>query len=250
MSRARFVARISASAGGWGRPEDTMVNGQAAHATDGSGGLGLRMAIGVAAAALMLHCALGWAGPKEDYEQAARANVAGDVVGAMKLARPPAEAGYAPAQALLGYLLESAGMFEESAKYFRMAADQGDTEGAYGLGMAHTLGQGVKQDPAEARRLFELAAAKGHKLSLEVLADAALRGGLGVAPNTRPDAQAIEWIRKAADGNHLASLDFMAKAYRDGSAGKVDLALAQEYEARADKLRFPQGKPRQRRANR
>jgi len=211
-------------------------------------GFALRMAVSLAAGALMFMCAVGWAAtPDEAFAEAQRVYRAGDVVGAMRVVRAPAEAGHARAQALLGHLLESAGLFDEANGWYRKAAEQGDADGEFGLATALASGQGAPRDAAMARALYERAAARGHRQATEVLADAAIRGALGIAPGTRPDGGALEWIRKAAEADHLASLDFLARAWRDGTLGSVDALLAQEYAARAEKLRYPNGRPRTRR---
>ena len=45
---------------------------------------------------------------------------------------------------------------------FRQAAEQGDAEGQFLLGLAHTGGEGVPEDDAEAVRWFLMAAEQGH----------------------------------------------------------------------------------------
>lgn len=206
-----------------------------------------RIAVGLTAAVLMLSCAVGRAEPQEEFEKASIAYRNGDVSGAMEMIRAPADAGHAPSQALLGMILESAGMFEESVAYFRKSAAQGDVEGEFGLASALASGRGVERDLPEARRLYELAAGRDHRQSIELMAELVMRGGLGLEPKPRPDARSLEWVRKAAEHNYLPSLDYLARGYRDGSVGAVDVKLAQEFEARAEKLRYPNGRPRVRR---
>jgi TPR repeat protein len=52
--------------------------------------------------------------------------------------------------------------FKEAAKWFRQAADQGDSWAQYNLGVMYLHGQGVKQDPEESIKLFRKAAEQGH----------------------------------------------------------------------------------------
>lgn len=206
-----------------------------------------RAAQGCAAAAVALACALAAAAPQDDYDKAAAAYREGDVTGAMRIVRDPAEAGHAPSQSLYALLLESAGIFEDSVAYFRKAAEQGDVEGQFGLATALAAGKGVARDPVEARRLFEEAAKRGHKQSVEVMAEVVMKGGLGLEKVARPEGAQLEWVRKAAESNYLPALDYLAAGYRDGSVGAVDAKLAQDFEARAEKLRYPNGRPRTRR---
>ena len=50
----------------------------------------------------------------------------------------------------------------EALAWLRRAAAQGNADALYCLALLHESGDGVRQDPVEARRLFTLAAALGH----------------------------------------------------------------------------------------
>ena len=54
----------------------------------------------------------------------------------------------------------------EAIAWFRRAAAQGNADALYVLACLHEVGDGVRQDPVEARRLFTLAAAHGHVQAL------------------------------------------------------------------------------------
>lgn len=58
---------------------------------------------------------------------------------------------------------------EARASAFKLAADQGDPEGQYGLGYCYEHGIGVAQDLAEAVKLYESAAAQDHPDALHAL---------------------------------------------------------------------------------
>jgi TPR repeat protein len=50
----------------------------------------------------------------------------------------------------------------EAARWFRLAADQGDALAQYNLGTMYYTGRGVPEDDAEAVRWYRLAADQGH----------------------------------------------------------------------------------------
>lgn len=53
--------------------------------------------------------------------------------------------------------------YAESAKWFRLAADQGIASAQYNLGWSYSHGKGVVQDYAEAVKWYRLAAKQGHE---------------------------------------------------------------------------------------
>jgi uncharacterized protein len=50
--------------------------------------------------------------------------------------------------------------FAEAAKWYALAAEQGDAQAQYNLGIAYARGEGVTQDEVEAHMWFNLAAAR------------------------------------------------------------------------------------------
>jgi TPR repeat protein len=122
------------------------------------------------------------ADPKEQTTRAEAAFRAGDLVTAMALLKQAADAGYAPAQARLGDMLDAAEQDAEAVALYRKAADQGDPAGAYGLGRMFAQGEGgVPRDAAQALSLYRKAAEKNHWPAIEALARAYRTGGLGLA---------------------------------------------------------------------
>jgi uncharacterized protein len=70
------------------------------------------------------------------------------------------------------------------------------------------------------------------------VAMAYMNGGLAVSESERNSAAALQWIEKAAALDSLPAIDRLAVAYRKGDyALPVDVKKAEEYEARARKLR-------------
>jgi TPR repeat protein len=175
------------------------------------------------------------AAPQDDFSAGRKAYLAGDVVGAMPILKRAADAGHAGAQSLYGYILDKAQYNEEAAQYFRRAADQDDPDGQYGLGTLYASGEGVSRDPAAARQWFERAGNQGHALAVVALSQAFLTGTLGF--NTDPaDSQGLAWVRKGAELGSMPALDYLAKGYRSGAFGAVDVAQAQRIEARMREL--------------
>jgi TPR repeat protein len=53
----------------------------------------------------------------------------------------------------------------EALKWWRAAAEHGDTPAQYNLGVAYDYGQGLPKNQGEAAKLYRLAADKGHVLA-------------------------------------------------------------------------------------
>jgi TPR repeat protein len=137
---------------------------------------------------LLQAATLALAAPADDHQRGLQAYHRGDVVGALGILRPAARAGHAPAQALLAFLLERADETAEAARWYRLAAEQDDPEGHAGLAALLASGRGVAKDEKAAVLHFSKAAARGHKASAALLAQAYRSGGLGLAPD--PEAAA------------------------------------------------------------
>ena len=90
---------------------------------------------------------------------------------------------------------------KEAVKWSRKAAEQGDAEAQFNLGIMYHNGQGVPQDHAEAARWYRKAAEQGD-------ADAQFNLGLmyhngqGVPQD---HAEAARWSRKAAEQGHAGA---------------------------------------------
>lgn len=169
-----------------------------------------------------------WAAPEDDFRAGSQAFRTGDVVQAMALLKKSADAGHAPSQSLLAYILDKAEFNDEAVAYYRKAAEQGDAEGEFGLGAMYTAGEGVKRDPAEARKWIARAAEKGHAAAINALAEAYITGGLGIDEKQRSSAEALIWVRRAADSGYVPAMEQLAVAYRSGAYGvAVDVKQAE-----------------------
>jgi len=103
-----------------------------------------------------------WADAQSDFDKGYAADEAGDFTEAAKWYRKAAEQGDSKAQANLGRMYEEGrGVrtnFVKAEKYFRLAAAQGDPEGQVGLGFMHAKGINMAIDNVLAYMWFELAA--------------------------------------------------------------------------------------------
>src|SRR5208283_5220959 len=100
------------------------------------------------------------------YEDGVAAVERQDYATALRLLRPLADQGSAPAQLVLGILYNSgngvAQNAAEAAKWFRLSADQGDAEAKAELGnIFYYGGTGVTKDHKEAAKWYHLAADQG-----------------------------------------------------------------------------------------
>jgi hypothetical protein len=93
--------------------------------------------------------------------------------------------------------------YPEAAKWYRLAAQQGEVIAQYNLGLMYYRGNGVAQDYAEAARWYFLAAEQGNANAQFNLGGMYYQGW-GVPQN---DADAYKWFILAAEqGNKSASL--------------------------------------------
>jgi TPR repeat protein len=147
---------------------------------------------------LALACGTALAGAKEDTDRAEQAFRSGDLITAMTLLRKAADEGHAPAQARLADLLDAAEQDSEAVALYRKAAEQGEPAGQFGLGRMLARGEGVARDVA----------------------------------------QGLQWMRRAAEAQHVPAIEALARAYRSADLGLArNLAEAERLEAEAKALR-------------
>lgn len=179
-----------------------------------------------------------WGAPEDDHRRGEQAFRTGDVVTAMAALRRAADAGHAPSQVLLAYILDQAEFDEEALAWYRKAAAQGDAAGEYGVGAMYLAGEGVKQDLTQAYFWFLRAAGRKHGPATIALADAYIRAEQGAVPVGPDRARAGEWLRKAASLEYLPALEALAQAYRVGGFGlSPDAAQADQYATMAAALK-------------
>ena len=197
---------------------------------------------GVPSVALAFVVALAWiclagleAQGAEDYASLVgagdKAFSRGDVAGAMQSYRQAAEAGYAPAQAKLGFILDQAEENQEAAQWFAKAAAQGSADGRFGLGQLHLVGEGVPKDEKRGIALLKEAADGGSLLANLSLARTYESGGRGLA---KSPADALRHWRQAAQLGERSAMERLATAYRKGELGLApEESAAKAWESRA-----------------
>jgi uncharacterized protein len=119
----------------------------------------------------------------------------------------------------------------EAERWYRLAADLGDRQARFSLGLLLLTGEGgAKRDRAEAAALFEQAAAQGHAGALYNLGVMAIEGDA----KTKPDfAKAADYFKRAAelgDGDAAYSYGVLC---RSGRGVPLDTAEGAQWIKRA-----------------
>jgi TPR repeat protein len=185
------------------------------------------------AVALWLCSAASLAAPIDEHQRGLLAFQRGDVAGAMAALRAPAQAGHAPSQSLLGFILDRADFAADAAAMWRQAAAQGDAEAHAGLANLYLTGRGLAKDEKLALHHFSEAALRGHAQAAEIVATAWLQAQWGADAQAQP-ATARAALLRAAEQGHLASADALGRAYAEGRYGLApDAAQASSWQQRA-----------------
>jgi Sel1 repeat len=183
----------------------------------------MRHAINTTLVALFL--ALGFSAPVAagPFEDGLAAFHRGDYATALRLWRPLAVQGDAPAQSYLGFMYAGGrGVprdYAEAETWFRRAAAQGDAAAQSNLGIMYYHGQGVPQDFPAALTWFRIAADKGTTFAQYNLG-LMYTNGQGVP---RDYGEAVTWFRKAAAQGDAPAQYNLGVMYAKG------LGLPQDY---------------------
>ena len=131
-----------------------------------------------------------------------------------------ADAGQAEAQFDLGVLYaQGRGVsrdLTEAANWYRKSADQGNAEAEYALGQMYSRGWGVPRDEADAMRWFQMA---NSVESDGPPTEWALVEGYGIQQDPQ---QAARWYQLAADKGHPEAQFNLARLYSTGKGVKRD----------------------------
>jgi TPR repeat protein len=167
---------------------------------------------------------------KVDFSERLRA-IVGTNLPSDKELKERAARGDAAAQLELGRIAATSGDYEEAAKWYRKAADQGNVGGQHDLAVLYINGTGVTQDYAEAVKLFSLAAAQGDVESQYSLGLRYLKGD-HVAQNLN---EAAKYFGMAAEqGNADAMLSY-GRRFVSGEGVTKDIVQAYKWCVLADK---------------
>ena len=117
----------------------------------------------------------------------------------------------------LGRANERVKRFDEAARLYKLAADQGNAAAQTNLGTLYALGSGgLTKDDREAARLYKLAADQGFASAQTDLGIFYEQGRGGFA---KDDRQAARLYKLAADQGHARGQNYLAVFYRDGRGG-------------------------------
>jgi TPR repeat protein len=141
------------------------------------------------------------------FEDGVAAHKRGDYFMALHLWETPARQGHPGAQLELGNMYSNWGPswgtgiprnYAEAAKWYGLAAKQGNAKAQNNLGEMYYQGEGVSKDDAEAVKWFRLAAEQGYSEAQHNLGSM-YNAGKGVPRNY---AEARKWYRLAAEQGH------------------------------------------------
>ena len=128
-------------------------------------------------------------------------------------------------------------VYAEAAKCYRRAADQGDADAQFYLGVAYSKGRGLPRDDVQSLQWFRRAAELGNP---DAQFNVALYYGKGVGtPIDNPEA--VRWLRKAAEQGIINAQFMLGECFSNGEMGvPQDLAEALKWYRRAAAQGDPQ----------
>ncbi|MGH8577259.1 MAG: tetratricopeptide repeat protein [Gammaproteobacteria bacterium] len=112
----------------------------------------------------------------------------------------------------------TSGDYESALGEFGRAADGGDRNAQYNVGLMHLKGQGVAANDKEAVRWFRKAAGLG-QVEAQTFLGALYADGQGVAQDYE---QAAYWLAMAAEAGRGAAQCFLGQLYADGLGVEED----------------------------
>ena len=125
--------------------------------------------------------------------------------------------------------------YKKSAEYYVQAADKGQLDAVFQLGVYYMFGFGVKKDMHKAIQLFELAADNDH---CEAAAWAGQIYDLGTYGIKTDYKKSFKYYMIAAKQNHEEAMWFVINGYLKGQGTKRDYAKAWEWVEKAESLGY------------
>ena len=111
--------------------------------------------------------------------------------------------------------------YVEAAKWYRLAAEQGEPGAQRALGRLYLRGNGVEQNVCESARWFQLAAVQGDRLAQHRLGEVYATDGA-----LQDYTVAAWWYRRAAEQGHTGAQLRLGRLYRDGTGVPQDHVAA------------------------
>lgn len=118
---------------------------------------------------------------------------------------------------------------EKAFSYYLLAADQDHPEATFEVGKCYHIGKGVVCEPGQAEYFMGIAAQQG-------LADAQYLLGHIFTYKKDYEVTGVNFLIKAAAQNHKEALWDLSRCYANGTGVDADIALSNEYAARAEAL--------------
>ncbi len=147
---------------------------------------------------------------------AAGEGVPKDEAEAIKWFRRAAEQGDDDAQFVLGVWYDEGrrvpSNFAEALKWYRLAAEQGNAGAQLNLGVMYAHGKGIPRNNAEAAKWYRLAADQGLANAEDALGSLYFLGE-GVPKSS---SQAVKWFRQAADEGYAEAQKHLGLTYASG----------------------------------
>ena len=125
--------------------------------------------------------------------------------------------------------------YKKSVDYFLQAADKGHLDAVFQLGVYYMFGFGVKKDIHKAVKLFELAAANDHCEAAVWAGQIYERGDYGVKANPK---KAFNLYMIAAKQDHEEAMWYVIQSYLYGQGTKKDCLQAWDWLQKAEKLGY------------
>ena len=194
------------------------------------------LGIGIAAVALL--CGVIWFAMRGDdaqsyYEQGKKLEEQGDSVTAVQYYQKAADLGNAEAQYSLGLCYyKGKGVekdFKQAVLWYRKSADQGNAEAQNHLGYCYENGYGVTKDLEQAVSWYRKAANQD-LVDAQFNLGVCYHNGEGV---TKDQKQAVEWLRKAAEQGLAEAQTNLGNCYSEGEGVTKDLKQAVEWYRKA-----------------
>ena len=114
-------------------------------------------------------------------------------------------------------------------KKMLQAAEQGNVDAQFNLGVMYDNGRGVRQDYKQAVQWYRKAAEQGHA-DAQYNLGVAYKKGEGVRQD---DAQAVQWYRKAAEQGDAQAQLALGLRYATGQGVRQDIVIAKEWFGKA-----------------
>ena len=152
---------------------------------------------------------------------------------ALALLRPPAQAGNAKDQNLVGFMYYNGWSvpkdYAQAMTWYQLAAAQNNADAQSNIGVLYENGYGVPKDETQAMSWFERAAAQGNPAAQDNIGFQ-YDQGWGV---TQDYGQAMIWYKKAAANGNVTALADIGRLYQFGYGVPVDLSKARDWYTRA-----------------